>query len=62
VTHSANPERFQGEGNSWEKTPVEIDETKKTLELLDVRRRWAVLNGGDMPEERADTSLIHHMT
>ncbi len=58
MTHSANPERFQGEGNSWEK----IDETKKTLELLDVRRRWAVLNGGDVPGERGDTRLIHHMT
>ncbi len=53
---------MESAGDSWEKTPVKIDETKKPLKLLDVRRGWAVLNGGDVPGERGYTSLIHHMT
>ena len=55
-------EELKNAGHSWEKTPVEVYEPKKTLQLFDVRRRWAVLNGGDMPGERGNTSLIHHMT
>jgi hypothetical protein len=55
-------ERLKSAGHCWEKTPVKIDETQKALKLLDVRRRRAVLNGGDVPRERGNTSLIHHMT
>jgi hypothetical protein len=55
-------ERLKSAGYCREKTPVKVDETQKPLQLLDVCRRWAVLNGGDMLGERGDTSLIHHMT
>jgi hypothetical protein len=55
-------EGLKNAGHSWEETPVEVNEPKKTLQLFDVRRRWAVLNGGDVPGERGNTSLIHHMT
>jgi hypothetical protein len=55
-------ERLEGASHSWEKPPVEIDEAKETLQLLDVCRRRAVLDGRDVPGERGDTSLIHHMT
>jgi hypothetical protein len=55
-------ERLEGASNSWEKPSVKVDEAKETLQLSDVCRRWAVLDGGDMSGERGDTSLIHHMT
>jgi hypothetical protein len=55
-------ERLKNAGHSGEETPVEVYEPKKTLQLFDVCRRRAVLNGGDVPGERGNTSLIHHMT
>jgi hypothetical protein len=55
-------ERLKGASHCREETPVKIDETQKPLQLLDVCRRRAVLNGGNVPGERGDPSLIHHMT
>jgi hypothetical protein len=55
-------ERLKSAGHRREETPVKIDETQKSLELFDVCRRRAVLHSGDVPGERGDTSLVHHMT
>ncbi len=55
-------ERLEGASDRWEKPPIKVDEAKETLQLFDVCRRGAVLDGGDMPGEMGDTSLIHHMT
>jgi hypothetical protein len=55
-------ERLEGASHRWEKPPVKIDKTKETLQLLDVCRRRAVLDSGDVLGERGDTSLVHHMT
>jgi hypothetical protein len=55
-------EGLKNAGHSWEKTPVEVYEPEKTLQLLDVCRRWAVLDGGDMLGKGGDAGLIYHMT
>jgi hypothetical protein len=54
-------ERLESAGHRWEKTPVKVYETQKPLKLLDVCRRRAVLDGGNVPGERGYTSLVHHV-
>ena len=38
-----------------------VNETKEALQLLDVRRRRAVLDSGDVFGERGDAGLVHHV-
>jgi hypothetical protein len=54
-------ERLKGASHSWEKSPIKVNETKEALQLLDVRRRRAVLDSGDVFGERGDAGLVHHV-
>jgi hypothetical protein len=54
-------ERLEGAGDGRQKPPIEVDEAQKLLQLLDVSRRWEVLEGCDVLGERDQAILTDHV-